>query len=332
MSHYYKYNFVSPEPVYAIVKEELKSYFDTGAIDDLLFPVYVNKCLEKLGRATKAIVPVVLFVEDFQARLPDNFYAVREAWFCSWTDGGTYTSPSAFYSQTADLNTIQVSPLTVGGKPTCNNPICEDDTCGGECMLQVVQAVYKTVEELPRDSFKRSFLLKPGNISMEPNCEYNYNETSAHYGSLAGVSQSVPKSGDYDSFDIHDNKFVTTFRNGIVEVLMYADDFDNIGNQMIPDNFRIREFIELFIKFKVFETLTNQTNDETFKQLQSKMVTYKQMSDEAYTMAEIEIKKQTAYKKQRRIRKNLNRFDKYELPSGRKYSTDKGDNDRTRYD
>ena len=125
-------------------------------------------------------------------------------------------------------------------------------------------------------------------------------------------------SGDFDSFDIHDNKFVTTFRYGLVEALMYASDYDNLGSQMIPDNYRIREFIEAFIKYKVFETLTNQTNDETFNQLQQKMLNYKMMADEAYIMAEMEIKKQDIYTKQRRIRKNLKRFDKYELPSGRR--------------
>ena len=55
MSYYYKYNFVSPEPVYATVKEELKSYFDTGAVDDLLFPTYLDKALKKLGRTTFVI-------------------------------------------------------------------------------------------------------------------------------------------------------------------------------------------------------------------------------------------------------------------------------------
>ena len=316
MSYFYKYKFISPEPTYAIVKEELKSYFDTGAVDDLLFPTYINKCLEKLGRSTHAIVPVVLFVEDFVARLPDNFYAIREAWYCTFVGGGTYRNGTAFYSQTSDLNTIQVSPITVGGDTVCNNPICEEDTCGGECMQQVVQAVYKTIEDLPRSGFNRKFLLKPGNISLEPNCEYDYNETNALYGSVSSVSPSTPMSGDFDSFDIHDNKFVTTFREGLVEVLMYASDYDNLGNQMIPDNYRIREFIEAFLKFKVFETLTNQTNDETFKQLQQKMLNYKMLADEAYIMAEMEIKKQDAYTKQRRIRKNLKRFDKYELPSG----------------
>ena len=83
MSYYYKYNFVSPDPIYATVKEELKSYFDTGAVDDLLFPTYLDKCLKKLGRTTYIISEQVLFIEDFEARLPDNFHAVREAWMLS---------------------------------------------------------------------------------------------------------------------------------------------------------------------------------------------------------------------------------------------------------
>ena len=65
----------------------------------------------------------------------------------------------------------------------------------------------------------------------------------------------------------------------------------------------------------MFETLTNQTNDETFNQLQSKLAYYKQLSDEAFIMADIEIKKQDVYAKQRRIVQDLNRFNMYELPN-----------------
>lgn len=321
MSKYYKYDFVSPEPIYAIVKEELKSYFDTGAVDDLLFPVYTNKCMQKLGKSTHAIVPVMLFVEDFKARLPDNFYAIREAWFCTFTERGSYQEGKAFYTQTGDLNTIQVSPLLTNGENTCTNPICEDDNCSGGCMTNIVQAVYKTIREIPRHAFARKFLLKPGNISFQEQCEYDYNEVDALYGTASSAGPTTPVSGDYDSFDLHDNHFVTTFREGIVEALCYVYDYDNLGNQLVPDNYRIREYLEAFLKYKVFETLTNQTNDETFNQLQQKMLNYKAMADEAYIMAESEIKKQDVFTKQRRLRKHLNKFNKYELPSGlRKYS------------
>jgi hypothetical protein len=61
--------------------------------------------------------------------------------------------------------------------------------------------------------------------------------------------------------------------------------------------------------------LSNQLTDETFQQIQSKLVYYKQLSDEAFIMADIEIKKQDVYAKQRRIKQDLNRFNMYELPN-----------------
>lgn len=84
---------------------------------------------------------------------------------------------------------------------------------------------------------------------------------------------------------------------------------------MIPDNYRIKEFIEHFIKYKVFETLSNQLTDETFAQIQQKMLYYKGLADEAFVMADIEIKKQTPWAKQRRIKNDLQRFAQYELPN-----------------
>jgi hypothetical protein len=298
MSYYYKYNFVSPEPVFSVIKEELKSYFDTGAVDDLLFPTYLDKCLRKLGRATYEIQETYLTIEDFEARLPDNFFAVREAWMCTYVDGYPYRSANSFYSQAASQTTIQVSPLTVGGE-VCNNPSCVNPSCSGTCMPELIQAVYKTNNEL-NIAYQKSYLLKPGNISVKAHCSLD----------CANIGASSA-----DSFDIRDNKFVTNFRQGIVHLVFYAYDYDQSGNQMIPDNYRIREYVEAFIKYKIFETLSNQINDETFNQVQQKLVYYKQLSDEAFIMADIEIKKQDPYAKQRRIKQDLNRFNMYELPN-----------------
>lgn len=295
MSYYYKYNFISPEVVYSTVKEELKSYFDTGAVDDLMFPTYLDKCLRKLGRATYVISEDGLFIDNFEARLPDNFFAVREAWLCTTVQGLPYQTANSFYSQANGQTTIQVSPLTVGGQ-VCS--VCNQAACSG-CLPEIIQAVYKTNNEMIQ-GFTRQYLLKPGNISVRGNCTLD----CANFGSNAP-----------DSFDIRDNKFVTNFRNGVVHLIFYATEYDGGGNQMIPDNFRIREYIEAFIKYKVFETLSNQLTDETFQQIQQKLAYYKQLSDEAFIMADIEIKKQDVYAKQRRIEQDLNRFNMYELPN-----------------
>jgi hypothetical protein len=314
MSYYYKYNFVSPDPIYATIKEELKSYFDTGAVDDLLFPTYLDKCLRKLGRATYVIAESALFIEDFQARLPDNFYAVREAWMCTQIDGYPYQTANSFYSQASSQTTIQVSPLTIQGN-ACNNPACQEPLCEGTCMPQVKQAVYKTNNQTAM-SYRKEYLLKPGNISARQHCDVNYTQAWDFYGNeLAPINNFTPGASTYDSFDVRDNKFVTNFRSGIVHLIFYAQDYDTLGNQLIPDNFRIREYLEHFIKYKVFETLVNQINDETFNQLQQKLVYYKQLADEAFIMADIEIKKQDVWAKQHRVKVGLNRFQKYELPN-----------------
>lgn len=312
MSYYYKYNFVSPEPIYSVVKEEFKSYMDTGAIDDLMFPTYLDKCLRKLGRTTYVIQEEILHICDFEARLPDNFYAVREAWLCTAVDGFPYQSANSFYSQAASQTTIQVSPVIVGGTP-CDSGECQSSTCP-RCMPNLIQAVYKTNNQVAA-TYRKEYLLKPGNISARSNCDVSYTDQWSFYEGLPPMAQFTPNSSGYDSFDIRDNKFVTNFRNGVVHLLFYATEYDNAGNQLIPDNYRIREFVEAFIKYKLMESLTNQTNDETFNQLQQKLTYYKQLADEAFIMADIEIKKQTPWEKQRRIKNDLNRFNMYELPN-----------------
>lgn len=310
MSYYYKYNFVSPEPVYSTVKEELKSYFDTGAVDDLMFPTYLDKCLRKLGRSSYVIAEVILEIRDFEARLPDNFFAVREAWRCSALPVDNQDSGS-FYSQATLTENIQVRPLDVGGDP-CSSPGCIDPNCNGTCTV-IEQTIYKSTVS-SSVNFKREYLLKPGSISAHRNCTVDYTEAWS-FTNEAQNREFTPGSSSYDSFDIRDNKFVTNFRDGVVHLLMYVTEYDNIGNQMIPDNYRVREFVEAFIKYKVFEVLSNQINDETFNQIQQKMLYYKQLHDEAFIMADIEIKKQDAWTKQRRIKNDLNRFNMYELPN-----------------
>jgi len=310
MSFYYKYNFISPEPVYSTVKEELKSYFDTGAVDDLLFPTYLDKCLKKLGKSSYVIAEIALHIEDFEARLPDNFYAVREAWMCAEIPLLPYQSANSFYSQTGST-TIQIAPITFNGTP-CTNSGCT--TGCTECMPNIVQAVYKTNTQQAR-SYKQAYLLKPGNISTRHNCDVNYSSNLDLYGQHHNTTGNVPFGSAYDSFDVRGNKFVTNFRTGVVHLIFYATDYDEIGNQLVPDNYRIREYVEHFIKYKVFEMLTNQTNDETFNQLQQKLVYYKSLADEAYIMAEMEIKKQDVYTKMNRMKQQLNKFNMYELPN-----------------
>ena len=317
MSYYYKYTFTSPESIYSLVKEEFKSYFDTGAVDDLLFPTYLDKCLKRLGRSSYIIFEDVIEIDNFQGRLPDNFYAVREAWMLTNINSITHKEAGSFYSQTTDSNIIQVSPITtnqVCNNESCtdqvlNNDICTDLEYDVECESLNETIVYK-VNNSTNYTFRKEYLLKPGNISVSRQCDVNYMDNWNEYSII-----NTPGSSTIDSFDIRDNKFVTNFRNGFVQIIFYSTEQDECGNQLVPDNYRIKEYVEAFIKYKVIEQLTNQVNDETINQLERKLDRYKMMADEAYIMAELEIKKQDVYSKQRAIVRNLNRFNMYNLPT-----------------
>jgi len=67
MSYYYKQEFVSPEPVFAEVKEELSSYFASGAIDDVMFPRWAEDCLKRFRKSAFKIDQVVLEVKNYKA-------------------------------------------------------------------------------------------------------------------------------------------------------------------------------------------------------------------------------------------------------------------------
>ena len=137
-------------------------------------------------------------------------------------------------------------------------------------MPEIIQTVYKTNQQIAR-GIRKQYLLKPGNISCQNRCDVSYTDAWQFYTTAPPVREFTPGSAGYDSFDIRDNKFVTNFNCGVVHMIFYATDYDAMGNQLVPDNYRIREFVEAFIKYKVFETLANQINDETFNQIQQKL-------------------------------------------------------------
>lgn len=288
MSYYYKYKFVSPEPLFARVKEEMRSYFDANAVDDLMFPVWTEKCLKKLGRSSYKIVQALMFMDNFEAKLPPDFISVRECWLTAQLLSPTFRKPGAYYQQ---ITTVLNKPYD-----PCN-PALNCDPCNPD----VLTITTKTQTEVTQP-IRLKYLLTPGNISCMKDCQLGCMNTNA---SRFGLT----KEGL--NFDIRDGKLITNFRQGDVFLIYYSDQRDDTGFQLIPDNYRIQEFIEAFLKQKIFEQLYNQITDETFNQIREKYLFYKQLSDEAYILADIEIKKKTIYEKAQSIRKDQHRFDPY---------------------
>jgi hypothetical protein len=249
-----------------------------------MFPIWAGKCLRKLGRSSYKIVPALLFQEAFEAKLPPDFIAVRECWITANSIGPQFRLPGSFYQQ---ITTVLNRPYD-----PCNAAISCDP-----CNPDIVTVITKTNTEVSH-SIRLKALLVPGNISVKHDC--------------AEGCLNFHASGEL-AFDIRDGKIVTNFREGDIYMVYYSSQTDECGNELIPENYRIQEFIEAFLKEKIFEQLYNQITDETFNQIERKYLLYKQKADEAFIMADIEIKKKTIYRKAYDIRRDEHRLDKYRI-------------------
>lgn len=288
MSYYYKYKFTSPEPLFARVKEEMKSYFDSNAVDDLMFPVWTTKCLKKLGRSSYKIVQALLFMDNFEAKLPPDFVAAREVWMTAEMLSPTFRKPGAFYQQITTVLNKPYDPCD----PALNCDPCNPD---------ILTVVTKTQTEVTHP-IRLKYLLTPGNVHAKRECDL---------GCLNVNARGFGFCNSELTFDIRDSKLVTNFREGDVLLIYYSEQQDEAGYQLVPDNYRIQEYIEAFLKQKIFEQLYNQITDETFNQIERKYMMYKQMADEAYILADIEVKKKTIFEKAKDIRRDQHRFDPY---------------------
>jgi len=279
-SYYYKYNFISPEPLYTEVKEELKSYFQTGVIDDVLFPKYTENCLKRLGRSSYKIVENIFKIEDFETTLPEDFEAVRELWLVTPHEI-SYKMPNSCYEQA----TIRVSP--------------DRDRCSEErfCVPNEIKVTYKTSGTIIQ-RFQCHHLLKPGNVNAKDNCSLD----SFNIG-----------ADSLETFDIRGRKLFTNFPEGTLYMVYYVKEYDENEFQLVPDNIRILDYLKAYLKYKCFENIYNNVSDETINQIERKMMMYKQEMYEAKVMAETEIRKQTIEQQIRATKAARNRFRKFNI-------------------
>lgn len=278
MSYIYKYDFVSPEPIFAEVKEDLRSYFNTGIVDDVMFPKWLEYCLKKIGKTSYPVVDTVLFQKDFESKLPEDFYKMREVHSCHPLNSIEMPIASATYIQKRIL-----------GSELCFN------RCKG-CVPDCVNVVEKTTGSVIYQ-YSVSHLLRPGNIKTREKCDSNCNINS-----------------EFDSFDIVDNRLITNIREATLYITYYKEQYDDNTYQLVPDFPEFGEFLRSYIRYKCFEVIFNNITDETFNQVQSKLIYYKQQYDEAFIIVKTELMKKTIYQQVRDVRrKTYDRFNDYEI-------------------
>lgn len=278
MNFYYKYDFVSPEPLYALIREELNSYFSSGAVDDTLFPLWTNKLLKKLTKGVLPIRNTFLEIRNKKAHLPEDFKHVREVWALE-EYSKSYSLPGATYAQIT-ASRIDTPDYLCNPCSICDNP-------------QVVQAVYKITSQTVAQ-FVKTRQLSPGKVIDVPD-----------YPCFSSPSEHV--------FEVENREMHVSFETGKLYLMYYADAENEYGDSLIPDDVYIEEAIEYFIKFKLREMIHNQASDESFNQTRYNMEKAEQAYLEKKVIAETQMKKETKEQKKIATQRMKNRLNAYKF-------------------
>jgi len=75
--NYREYPYTSIATLLAEVKEEMKSYFESGAVTEIMIPTYAEQCLRKLKTVALKPEQAILFIEDHKGTLPPDFHLLN---------------------------------------------------------------------------------------------------------------------------------------------------------------------------------------------------------------------------------------------------------------
>lgn len=294
---YRNQKFVSPEPIYARIKEEMKAYFNTGQIDDLMFPIWTKDCIKKFKNTYLEIKPAVLDLFDSKAELPCDFKSIREVYICSTYNKGPIKAPFTYYYQTD----CRVGPVETDACTDCNKPECTPSFESPVPFLGSTPEQFRVTHKVNTwmdFTFSLTGLLKPGNHKTIRVC---------HDGCPNLTCEAR------DTFDIINNHIVTSFPTGTLYIAYYADTEMDNGYSEIPDEHEFQQYVYKYIRYMIYQQLYEQAGDETISALGQKMQFAQRQADEQFIIARNEAIGETVYDVQQAIKRSYNRHNRFRL-------------------
>ena len=237
--HYENINYISSESLIAEVKQELKTYFESGAITEVLIPTFIDQALRKLKVLTLKPEDAVLHFTNYKSELPCDFVLLDRAMMydteVEWSAG--VNSLQGYWYKSIDC--VDCS--------SCNTK----------------EETYETIT-VPGVGFK---------LTMKQPKWIRVYHASKQYCTEGCQNLSVSSS---DVLQIYDNsKVSSTFETGCVYIRYFSRPVDDDGIPLIPEILEVEEYIKAYLKFKFFEMLWHSVMDESVNQIVSKFQYYK---------------------------------------------------------
>ena len=265
--------------IQSVVKEELKSYFNTGAVDDTLFDYWTAYAVSKFKGTSKPTKEVYLPINNYKVELPRDYQEAKEVWAC-----GVISSENLQdFTSTYYLTDCRVTRIN----NKCHE--CFDNKCQ-ECVNipQKYQVLNKRTGSTLLE-YKKSYLLIPYKSSGSP------------------CSPEDPRIYKVDGCTL-----TTNLQKGSVHIIYQTDNVEeDTGNILIPDVPEVEEYVGKYLRYKIFDMLSNSVVDESLRAVLQKLDRSERELAEAFVTAETELKKQTKYQVANLIKGRRRRFNNY---------------------
>ena len=231
-------HYITSEPLIAEVKQELKTYFEAGAVSEVLIPSFIDQALRKLKVLALRPEEAVIRFENYKSEMPYDFYLLDYAIMYSsevfWNNGVT-SMQGSWYKEV------------------------QGDPCATNSNIQI----YETLS-IPTPGFR---------ISMK---EPKWIRVYADSTSLCTEDCPNLKASSTDIIKINQHKKVSaSFQEGCVYVKYFSRPVDDYGIPMIPEVLEVEEYIKSYLKYKFFEQMWHSVMDESTKQVTEKLMYYK---------------------------------------------------------
>lgn len=275
MSKYDSFTFISSDIIISEVKQQLKSYFDSGSLTEVLIPTYISTALRKLHHMVLEAKEDIIIVEDYRTRLPEDFEYLGDAFLIDRIDTVHTTTPIT--------NTYEYYK-----KIYCH------DSCENE---------YET--------FSQQTLTTPTWVTNHLSpvlLKVYYGSKNYCVDNCQGLLSQV--SGSLTEVKVNGKTLSANFQRGTIFIKYFSTPTDDSG-PLIPDVIEVEDYIKAYITFQLFDQLYNAVTDESINIIERKRALYKQEYYGKYEAALNMMKSQTKQQIRDGVTKDRKRFIKY---------------------
>ena len=229
----------------AEIKTSLSNYDSMGLLDDISIYKWVMKAVKVFGANVMELQDTIIPISGGQGRLPLNFYSMLSAYLCE---------PYGYYTDDTDNKTLQkITQWIEREERGFKWNIC--NTCTKKTEEKIITEKVYLDDTIVNVYYKNPVLLKLGR---------GFKRNICHSGCKNKTSTQSP----YE-ITINNQTVYTNFKQGTIYMQYFGLPRDENGAIILPEsnNGYVEEYIEYFVKMKIFEQLLTNGDDPSIANL-----------------------------------------------------------------